>query len=184
MSEPPQSGERFGMLTVIGSTPRAGGRRWICLCDCGVVKELRPGNLRSGETKSCGCRPRFGKSRFQELIESVITRGMSDECLQWMYSKNSSGYGTINIGRSPRLITRLVYEVFIDYIPKDRKYVVCHRCDNPPCYNPNHLFLGTYSDNLVDAISKGRKRPINAYRHLRVYKRNVQTSTMPSEQKQ
>jgi hypothetical protein len=52
---------------------------------------------------------------------------------------------------------RLAYEMWIGPIPAGM--LVCHRCDNPPCFNPAHLFLGSKRDNLVDAALKGRWRP-------------------------
>lgn len=66
-------------------------------------------------------------------------------------------YGTLG-GRSERYAHRLAYAAFHGK-PGDK--VVCHRCDNPLCCNPEHLFLGTQRDNLLDALSKGRmKAPV------------------------
>lgn len=51
---------------------------------------------------------------------------------------------------------RFSYETFVG--PLDKTQLVCHRCDNPSCVNPSHLFVGTYKDNAHDKIEKGRQR--------------------------
>jgi hypothetical protein len=76
----------------------------------------------------------------------------------WVGAKNSLGYGLIKtnnqvVGRSAH---RLAY--FIRNGPFDRSLDVLHACDHPWCVNPDHLFLGTHSDNMKDAAKKGRLR--------------------------
>lgn len=81
-------------------------------------------------------------------------------CWIWLGSKNSEGYGNIGIGsRSDRTrktakAHRVSYFAFYDVDPKNLD--VCHKCDNPSCVNPQHLFLGTAKDNVQDMIKKGR----------------------------
>lgn len=75
-------------------------------------------------------------------------------CWEWNRNRNVYGYG--RIGKKNRAITahRLSWEINRGPIPPG--LFICHKCDNPPCVNPDHLFLGTCKDNLNDMWSKGR----------------------------
>lgn len=74
----------------------------------------------------------------------------------WIYSAciSSAGYGRICIDRKFIQTHRFSYELHYGPIPKDM--FVCHKCDNPPCVNPSHLFLGSCADNNLDKSLKNR----------------------------
>jgi hypothetical protein len=77
-------------------------------------------------------------------------------CWLWMgaYSRKS-GYGSIGYGGKVCRVSRVVVEL-VTGKPVPAHLLACHRCDNPACVNPDHLFLGTDSDNVHDCIAKGR----------------------------
>lgn len=87
----------------------------------------------------------------------VAKRG-PDECWEWTASRTPQGYGKIGRrkGESPAIASRVSWEMHNGPIP-DGLHVL-HRCDNPPCVNPAHLFLGTNADNQRDMRAKGRGR--------------------------
>ena len=90
------------------------------------------------------------------LAAAIFSRSQQEgECLVWTGARNSAGYGQIHWEGRTVYVHRLVYETQFGPIP-DGLYV-CHRCDNPPCFAPDHLFLGTNADNQRDASAKGRK---------------------------
>lgn len=77
-----------------------------------------------------------------------------DGCWVWTGAK-TYGYGVLGIDSRNRRAHRVSFELANGPIPAG--LFVCHRCDNPPCVRPDHLFLGTNRDNSQDKIAKGRQ---------------------------
>jgi hypothetical protein len=80
------------------------------------------------------------------------------QCLVWTGPRESKmPYGKVEISGRMFLAHRVSYALHYGIDPADLK--VCHKCDNPPCCSPRHLFLGTTLDNNLDMIAKGRNNP-------------------------
>ncbi|NTW50648.1 MAG: HNH endonuclease [Chlorobiales bacterium] len=81
----------------------------------------------------------------------------TEYCWEWVAAKNEKGYGVFGIGKETDKAHRIAWRLLVGSIPK--YLFCCHRCDNPACVNPGHLFLGTNKDNVDDMIRKGRNSP-------------------------
>lgn len=90
------------------------------------------------------------------------TRMSPTGCWEWTGATDNR-YGLVQFQKKKYKAHRFAFECLVGPIPDGK--VVCHRCDNPPCCNPEHLFVGTQSENLKDAASKGRNA-MQLYPHL------------------
>lgn len=139
-----------------------------CECGCG---ELAPIAKVTNATRGAirGQRQRFVAGHATKLREprpiaerfweKVDVRGPND-CWEWKAAKGPSGHGQFRIGSkrdgTQRSIpaARVAYE--LTYGPMKEGLEACHKCDNPPCCNPAHIFAGTHQDNMDDMVAKGR----------------------------
>jgi len=90
-------------------------------------------------------------NRIKSNIEKVEETG----CWEWQGAKTSRGYGSISVNGEVRYTHRLMQEEFNKPLTEE-KPCTCHKCDNPSCVNPDHLFRGSHRDNMDDAAEKGR----------------------------
>lgn len=79
-----------------------------------------------------------------------------DRCLEWKGNRDKDGYGLIKIGNKNVRCHRYMYELW-NGVKLKKGDVVMHKCDNPPCFNPHHLAVGTMLDNVRDMDEKGRR---------------------------
>jgi hypothetical protein len=96
-------------------------------------------------------------SLLNRLLNKIKINQTTD-CWEFQGGKNNIGYGMIRDGKGMRTAHRVSYEEHNNiHIPAN--LVVMHSCDNPCCVNPQHLSLGTRTDNMKDMLSKNRQRP-------------------------
>lgn len=82
-----------------------------------------------------------------------------DGCWIWTGAKGTGGYGSFNLRGAAMKSHRVAWQFAYGEIPKGSHHgtmCVLHRCDNPACVNPSHLFLGTHGDNMRDMVRKKR----------------------------
>ena len=97
--------------------------------------------------------------RFRAKVEFPGTKG---GCWEWRGARNSRGYGQILVNGKTTSAHRVSFCI---YRGEPGEMHVLHRCDNRGCVNPQHLFLGTHTDNMRDMTAKGRHGRYEGERH-------------------
>ena len=90
--------------------------------------------------------------KFRKVV--VLRRAGQGPCWEWCGYRNEDGYGKIAFeGKTPS-VHRVAWMLWVGPIPKGIE--VAHTCDNPPCFNPKHLYLATHAENIADAVRRNR----------------------------
>lgn len=121
------------------------GATKLCCPHCG--RSVTPNSLREADGD-------------QEAFWVRVDQGDPDECWPWTGTTLPKGYGTLYWDDRTRYAHRVAYEIANGSV--EDVEVVMHTCDNPPCCNPNHLKAGTQSENITEALERGRLIPVGA----------------------
>jgi len=87
-----------------------------------------------------------------ERFWSKVDIKEENDCWKWIGCETERGYGAFGFNGTTKLAHRVAYEISSGPIP--RKICCLHKCDNKLCVNPNHLYLGTQGDNMVDRFNR------------------------------
>lgn len=102
------------------------------------------------------------EDRFWQKVDKTPGLGPNGDCWEWVGAKDRHGYGYIGFWVNSKKKSKPAYRIAFmleyginEYLPE---YIeICHTCDNPPCVNPDHLFLGTHLENIKDCVNKDRQ---------------------------
>jgi hypothetical protein len=133
---------------------------------CNGLFMARPDKVKKGLARFCSntC---SGKAKRRPLADRLWEKvDKSGDCWIWTGARSQDGYGCIAVSDhrgDHRPAHRVVFEMTYGPVPDGME--VCHRCDNPPCVRPEHLFVGTHQDNMADCSAKGRNRGSTSQPH-------------------
>lgn len=139
------TGLRVGRIVVVEYAGKGNGTRprckWKCKCDCGNEKIISTDALSAGITKSCGCLKSPNASQYIDKLRDRLRKHSKIEkngCWIWSSAYLRHGYGNTTIRNVSLAAHRASWIAWKGKIPKNM--YILHKCDNPSCINPEHLF--------------------------------------------
>lgn len=151
----PRKTHRLAWQLLHGSIPFGG----VILQTCNNRKCCRPNHLYLATQRKTGV---IYKIPWKDRLWKNISKQNGDGCWEWNGAKNINGYGILNIDQVPILTHRLAWKSENGEI--ENGLHVLHKCNNPPCCRPSHLYLGKDKENARDRVlagttTKGEKNP-------------------------
>jgi hypothetical protein len=142
----------------------------VCSC-CATLFTAYPSSVRKGGgrfcSRACAVRARKPKPVGPRFWSRVDKQGpihpVCGQCWSWTSRQNEDGYGSMRVNGKETRVHRVSWEIHNGPIPGGLH--VLHRCDNPSCVNPAHLFLGTHNDNMADMYAKQRRQAARGERN-------------------
>jgi len=127
----------------------------IVLCkECGNKFKKKPAEIKRTKNNFC-TRKCSGEWRSENTIAKFYSNAVKRKngCWEWERCINKHGYGVSRYKGTIMLAHRVSWMISLGEI---KDFHVLHKCDNPKCINPTHLFLGSHQDNITDMVLKGR----------------------------